>query len=220
MPGELLTTLAARLAVETDPRVWQEWIHLLNPLEVPLARRLAHGALAQGREELVRPACDWLAEHPDPADIEPLLKALDQATLVVRPRVAETLGKHVDPRVQTRLQTLLASNDKALRLAAARGLVVSEPDKALAALERLAWDLDPALARGAVSALATMKDPEAIRIMIGLLDRGEGVGLSALEALSKMSTAPPSLGTESTTDTRTRIAAWKRWWNEQPRAQP
>jgi HEAT repeat protein len=90
---------------DSDTRVVQESYKALLRLGDPAHRALAHTALVESGDVKVREiVAKYLGEDPQPGDLEPLLKALDDSDLDVRVLAARSLAKLGDTSAGPRLR--------------------------------------------------------------------------------------------------------------------
>jgi HEAT repeat protein len=226
-PDEPLRPLAVeRLAaigvLESDPIVWRSLMTTIHEDSREPARRLAHAALSHPSSEVRRLACDYLALHPNKADVPALLPALAEKDTSVVDGAVRALGQPGmldDPRP---LEKLLTTPDKGLRLQVALGLAQLQAPSGPNALELLARDIDPDIRRQTAVAMGQLADRQFTATLISLLDDSLlGVRRAALASLPQVvgqdivAKQLPAERDESTLNMVEKIDLWKDWWKAQ-----
>ena len=128
------------------------------------------------------------------AAVEPLLKALEGGSGLVRATVAEMLGGSRDPRVIAPLVALLGDNEKRLRSAAANALGRTGDRRAVEPLIEALGDSDPEVRTTAAHSLGLLKDGRAAAPLVAWF-RGEtrlgGLGEDVLDGMDAAPAVEP-----------------------------
>ncbi len=227
-----LTPLAAaRLATlaeaEQDALVWHS---LLQVASTPsggqrpdLPDRFWQLALEQPHSGVRRWACELVGQLNRPqlaAALAPLAHVEDATVSRAAAKALSNLGPGATPET---LESLLAANDHATRVAAAASLCKAGMHSGAAALSRLSYDSDPAIRQQVAEAIGELGDRQHLSILMRFLDDARNVQRAALLALPKVVgvdeslRAPSSNGAPPTTTEQ--IATWKAWYERENRTQ-
>lgn len=217
----LRSRLAALLANESDPLVWQSGLRAVAKDGSGESIWLAYQAMRHSSAEVRRGACEHLARHPSPSHAEILLAALEDPHPMVVIAALRALGAVGRLDQTAPLKGLLASPSEQVRLEAATALArVGDPAGA-AALERLAYSLDPAIRRQVAAAMGELGDPSFAWTLVRLLDDQHAVRLAALQSLPKLAkgdaAGPPPAPSGTVAE---QIEYWKRAFRGEAASHP
>ena len=145
--------------------------------------------LDDGNALVRQAAARGLGDLGDPAAADALIARLKDAIVPVRVAAATSLGKIKTAKVVDPLCALLADPSEQVAVAAAHSLGGLADPKSLEALKKAATNhaKRPALYEAAAKALAKMKDPRVIPVLIGLLTSpNDNVRYAAVDALGRL----------------------------------
>ncbi len=211
-----IARLVSVIEKEQDVVVWQQALRAVAEADAadlpPAARRLAALALSHGDAEVRRRGCETVAAWHDPRMTPLLAESLSDANagvVLAAARAYAALGAGDDPRP---LLPMLASRDRALRLAAAEALARSRYREGVDGLERLAADADATVRRQAALAMGRTRDTNFVPLLVQLLDDRSPVQQAAMEGLAAIhgqDVGRGDLGASATVADR--VARWKQW---------
>lgn len=208
---------AARLAdlgiSEADVLVWHGMMRAVENDAREPAVRLAYAGLGHTSAEVRRVAAEYLSLHPAREHARLLLPALEDKNQAVVLAAVEALGQPGVLNDPHRLERLLTSHDRKLRLAVARALLRLDAPSGPRTLDLFAHEPDGDLRRQAALLMGEFPDEQYTGTLIGLLDDSLAVRLAALSSLPKV--AGRDIGRpdgETTTSTLDQVGRWKQWW--------
>lgn len=212
----VLYRLAQLVELDSDALVWRAALAAMRTSDDPSADRLACAGTSHVSPEVRQGAVEYLSAHPRRAHVELLLPLIEDPNVKLAQSAVRALGDNPALSDAAPLLPLLSASDKFVRLEAATVLTRRAHEQGPPALERLANDLDPKVARSAVMVIGTLGDPMFVPTLIGLLGRGEGVSHLALEQLPKLTASGPVSNTDrQQLSSDEQIARWRTWWQRQ-----
>ncbi|MBS0210759.1 MAG: HEAT repeat domain-containing protein [Planctomycetes bacterium] len=183
----------------------------------PAGEQLAYAYMSHPAAEVRHGACELLSAHARPGHATVLLPALDDDNAWVVRGAVRALGQpgmRTDPR---KLEPLLVSPDKTLRIDVATALARLGAPSGVLALERLAADNDMDIRRQAAAAMGTVGGEQFTSTLVRMLDDTIGVRSAALEALPRVvgSDVAKADGGAIAPDVAQRTRLWREWWQRQ-----
>jgi HEAT repeat protein/Zn-dependent protease with chaperone function len=164
-------------------------------LDVQLQKQWAHAQreLARTRAKLLHVSVNLHGHHrgnnatpADPATVDALVKALQDADAGVREAAAESLGRLGDGRALEGLATATSDTDAKVRLAAVEALACLDDAGAIPALAKALKDTNVAIRREAAQALARLDAPGVVEPLVAALgDADAHVRLASVEGLAR-----------------------------------
>lgn len=138
------------------------WMRRINAIKTSLLDASIERLVKQGRERIL--------EIRDPLAIVPLVKLLGKGSVTCREVLVESLGRFDDDEATMNLAVLaLVDRNEAVRGAAVAHLVARDDERVVAQLRKALDSGEEALILRAAVALGTMKRPEAVPDLIGVL---------------------------------------------------
>lgn len=194
--------------VENDPLLWQAGLSACQVQSDAHVRRFAAAALGHKDPAVRRRACEYFAKFPGEDAVAWLEPALADETSYVCAAAARAIARCGRPNSFDGLVALAAHSEADCRLAAGTTLAIYGEESGRAALERLAYDIDPTNRMRAASAMGEIADPEFTTTLIALLDDDMGVRKAALASLPLVTGHQVRVEAKEQT---AQIAEWKRW---------
>ncbi len=131
--------------LESDPLLWQTALEACRTARDAEVRRFAAAALGHESAEVRRRACEYFRAYPAPDAIAWLQATMNDETNFVAAAAARALPLCGRPESLDDLASLLNRPDADCRLASGTALAQFGDERGRAALERLAYDPDPAI---------------------------------------------------------------------------
>jgi len=212
-----LTPLATRRYLELaqlsdDPLVWQSALDACRTSPDESVRRFAAAALGHPAPEVRRRACEFFAAQPANDAVRWLTPVLRDPTSYVAAAAARAIGRCGRMDDWEQLAALCGHHDAECRLAAAETLAAWDDQRGLAALERLAYERDPAIRIRAVEAMGRVGAREFTATLVALLDDELGVRRAVLASLPAVTGESVATSDEATAPAMAeQVARWKRW---------
>lgn len=214
----ILQRLVAIVQLQRDPVIWRSVLVALHDDASEPVARLAYAGLTHPSVDVRVRSCEYLAAHPQAEHAAALLPALEDDNVLVVRAAVRALAHPGMLRDTSRLESLLTSQDKALRLDAARTLAIVGAESGRAAIERFAYDPDAKVRQQAAELMGELPDASYTGTLIGLLDGPSSLRRAALESLpAVVGRDVASEAPEESLTMNERAARWKRWWDEQAR---
>jgi len=207
--------LAELLAHENDAICLAHALRAVAAADAEPAQRLAYAAVTSPDPPAQLAGCEYLARHGSPQHAEMLRPLLESHVTQVQIAALNALGRGAslpDAVTANAVQSLVRSEDRDVKVAAAACLAGVGDSRGVAAVLRLAHDDDHLTRKAAAATMAEQPQPQYVATLIGLLqDERNPVRLAALAALPRVAGHDVAEDGDPGLTAEMRIERWRRW---------